>query len=80
MSKSDGPTLPDGWEIIARHGNYGWVTTALTILSLGEITPGEPTTTTWAVRQRSTGDLFEVTASTEREAMNKIANGQFDAA
>jgi hypothetical protein len=36
-------------------------------------------TITWTVRQKSTGITRQVTADSESEAADKIANGRFDA-
>jgi hypothetical protein len=35
-------------------------------------------TCTWTVRNAESGDVFSVTAASEREAVDKIKNGKFD--
>jgi len=70
--------LPHDWEIVARHGNYGGVWSIVIRIVMGEPDPGPPSTITWTVRQKSTAEFRKVTASTEREAVTKIANRQFD--
>jgi len=73
---STGVVLPDDWEILGRHGNYGWW---LVLLDLVFLTPGTPPqTVTLTVRQKSTGATRTVTAHNERAAITRIIDGQFD--
>jgi hypothetical protein len=67
--------LPAGWELVARHGNYGWLGTVLSLFLQSAI---DPTSITLTVRETATGTTRKVTAPTDREAFAKIANGQFD--
>jgi hypothetical protein len=73
--------LSDQWEIVKRHGNYGWgafVAAIIDGLLGGGGGPGEPASITLTVRHKSTGATHVVTANNEREAITKVNSGQFD--
>jgi hypothetical protein len=80
---SSPPELPDQWEIVARHGNYGWVVFQALLGMLFAATGSgswalPPTSTsTWTVRHKPTGATRTVTASSEDEAITKVNSGQF---
>ena len=63
--------IPEGFEFVSRHGNYGgWFRTLLYFLTY--IPPGMPDTITIKVREKSTGAIHSVTASDERVALAKL--------
>jgi hypothetical protein len=76
------PELSDQWEVVTRHGNYGWGNIILEFLAgllLGGVGGvAEPRSITWTVRHKSTGEARTVTAKTAEEVIAKINNGQFD--
>jgi hypothetical protein len=78
----ENPTLSDEWEIIARHGNYGWgrflIAAMLGVVGQAPEISASPKSVTLTVRHKSDGSVRTVTASNEREAENKINRGQFD--
>jgi hypothetical protein len=67
--------LPENWEVVCRKTNHFWITTLLGFFLDGVV----QASVTWTVRQKSTGITRRVTADSEWEAADKIANGQFDA-
>jgi hypothetical protein len=73
--------IPDDWEVVSRKIKRHWIATIflntifLWLLNAPEIF----STVTWTVRQKSTGVTKRVTASSEREAADKIAKDWFDA-
>jgi hypothetical protein len=77
----DNPNLSPEWEIVGRHGNYGWglFPIAAVIGVIGQDTTIlAPKSVTLTVRHKSDGRVHTATADNEREAVNKINNGQFD--
>ena len=69
--------IPDGWEIVSRHGNYDtwfviWVTFILTF------TPPDPLTITITVREKATGRMYSITGANERDAIAKLGERSFD--
>jgi hypothetical protein len=78
----ENPILSDEWEIVGRHGNYGWGQFLITAV-FGAIDPagailGDPKSVTLTVRHKSDGSVHTVTAHNEREAVNQINKAQFD--
>ena len=73
--------LGDDWEIVSRRPNdRGWILPMLVQLAL--LIPMMPATfssSTWTVRQKSTGVVRKLTARSEEEAWQKIGLGLFDA-
>ena len=70
--------IPEGWEIISRHGNYGgWLNTLFHLFIL-QWPPSLPSSITLKIRETSTRIVYSVTASDERGAMAKIRNRNFD--
>ena len=69
--------IPQGWEIISRHGNYGgWFVTIFHLVTLTP--PCVPNSITINVREKATGLIYSITAANEREARARLAEGQFD--
>ena len=69
--------IPEGWEIISRHGNYGgWF--GLLFHFVIFTPPNMPNTITITVREKATGLVYNITAATEREARARLAEGKFD--
>ena len=69
--------IPEGWEIISRHGNYGgWFGLLFHFLILTP--PNMPNTITIKVREKATGLVYSITAANEREALTKLGEGIFD--
>jgi hypothetical protein len=67
--------IPDGWEVLSRHGNYPhwWV---VLFASYGaEIYPDS---ITWTIREKATGTVRKITAQNEAEATARIEKLQFD--
>jgi hypothetical protein len=67
--------MPDNWELISRHGNYGWVDTFLAVLIGGCCDPNSITLT---VREKATHVVRKVTAFNEAQAVARLATGRFD--
>ena len=73
--------IPEDWEVVSRKTNRPWITTFFVFI-IGLISfdaTGFHSIVTWTVRQKSTGITKRVTADSESEAADKIANGRFDA-
>jgi hypothetical protein len=66
--------IPEDWEVVSRKTNHWWIG-AFFILSLA----GPHSSVTWTIRQKSTGVTKRVTARSESEVADIIANGWFDA-
>jgi hypothetical protein len=80
---SSPPDLSDQWEIVARHGNYGWVVFQALLGTLLAATGSgswalRPNSVTWTVRHKPTGSTRTVTAFSADEAITKVNSGQFD--
>jgi hypothetical protein len=63
--------IPEDWEVVSRKAKHPWLGVLLAICDIYS-------DVTWTVRQKSTGVMKRVTASSERDAAEKIANGWFD--
>jgi hypothetical protein len=69
------------WEVVSRKTNRPWITTFFVFI-LGLISfdaTGFHSSVTWTVRQQSTGITKRVTARSESETADMIADGWFDA-
>jgi hypothetical protein len=80
---SSPPELSDQWEIVERHGNYGWVAFQALFGMLLAATGSAswvltPSSVKWTVRHKPTGATRTVTAFSEDEAITKVKSGQFD--
>ena len=78
----------EDWEILSCKLHYGWRTVLLyqlfgilaDFLMLGQAGGPDPYRgdATWTVRQKSTGIVKRVTASSKSQAADNVANGLFD--
>ena len=67
--------LPDGWELVSRHGNYSWLNWLTSMLLAGG---ADPDSITLTVRETATTTVRKVTADNEAAAIEKIRQGSFD--
>jgi len=69
----------DDWEIVSRRTNNAFVNLFFIVVQMFlTAEPANRSTVTFTVRQRSTGLTRNVTARSEQEAAEMIANGWFD--
>jgi hypothetical protein len=69
--------IPEGWEIISRHGNYGSLLRTLSSF-ITMVPPGEPDSITVKLREKSTGIVYSITAIDDREVLAKLKDRIFD--
>jgi hypothetical protein len=72
--------IPDDWEVVSRNIKRYWIATIFTTIIFCWLLndPVIFSTVTWTVRQKSTGVIKQVTANSESEAAEMIAQGCFD--
>jgi hypothetical protein len=72
--------LPEGWKVLSCRPNGRWPLFFMFFQSLvgnPDIMP-VASTATWTVQETATGAVRKVTAHSQEEATERIANGYFD--